>query len=69
VVAEVDYIEDRWRALTGDPRLGQLQLDDLLNAQARLLQEEQALLISMVEYNLSLIEIQRATGAFVQFSE
>ncbi|MEQ1902743.1 MAG: TolC family protein [Pirellulaceae bacterium] len=69
VVAEVAYTEDRWRALTGDARLGQLQLDDLLNAQARLLQEEQALLVSMVEYNLALIEIQRATGAFVQLSE
>lgn len=68
VQAEIEYLEDRWRLLGNDPRLGQLQLDDLLNGQDRLLREEQALLQSITQYNRSLIEVQRATGALVYFA-
>ncbi|WP_197452458.1 TolC family protein [Rosistilla carotiformis] len=69
VHAELAYLEDRWQLLGNDPRLGQLQLDDLLNGQDRLLREEQALLQSITQYNRSLIEVQRATGALVYFSD
>ncbi|WP_417746578.1 TolC family protein [Rosistilla oblonga] len=68
VQAEIKYLEDRWQLLGNDPRLGQLQLDDLLNGQDRLLREELALLQSITQYNRSLIEVQRATGALVSFS-
>ena len=68
VEAEVAYQEDRWLSLAGDPRLGQLQLDDLLNAHVRLLQEEQTLLAALIEFNVALIEVQRATGNLVRFA-
>lgn len=66
--AEVSYLEDRWRSLRGDPSLGRLQLEDLLSAHVRLLQEEQALLTAAVDYNRAIIEVQRATGALVQLA-
>lgn len=68
VNAELAYQEDRWQRLAGDARLGQLQLDDLLNAHVRLLQEEQTLLGGLIEFNLALIEVQRATGSLVRFA-
>lgn len=66
--SEVVALQDRWKTLGNDPRLGQLQLSDLLSAQDRLLQEEQNLLQALVQYNRSLLEVQRATGKLVQFA-
>ena len=60
--AEVDALRDRWQTLGNDPRLGQLQLNDLLSSQDRLLQEEQNLLQSLVQYNRAVLEVQRSTG-------
>lgn len=67
--AEVNALKDRWQTLGNDPRLGQLQLNDLLSSQDRLLQEEQNLLEALVQYNRALLEVQRATGGLVQFAE
>ena len=69
IVAEVDFLYDRWKSLGNDPKLGQLQLDELLRAQDRLLQEEQSLLQALVQYNQTLLEVQRSTGALIQFAE
>ncbi|QDT04439.1 Outer membrane efflux protein [Rubripirellula lacrimiformis] len=66
--AEADYLLDRWRSLGNDPNLGQIQLNDLLQAQDRLLQEEQNLLQALVQYNRAVLEVQRATGALVSFA-
>lgn len=66
---EVEYLEDRWRNLGNDPRLGQLQLNDLLSSQDRLLQEERSLLEALVEYNRAILEVQRATGQLIQFAQ
>jgi len=65
--AEVNALKDRWQTLGNDPRLGQLQLNDLLSSQDRLLQEEQSLLEALVQYNRSILEVQRSTGVLVQF--
>lgn len=65
---EVEYLYDRWQSLGNDPRFGQLQLDDLLRSQDRLLQEEQNLLQALVQYNRALLEVQRATGMLVRFA-
>lgn len=65
---EVETRNDRWISLGNDRRLGQLQLDDLLRSQDRLLQEEQNLLQALVRYHLALLEVQRATGMLVQFA-
>lgn len=67
--AEVTALKDRWQTLGNDPRLGQLQLNDLLSSQDRLLQEEQNLLEALVQYNRAILEVQRATGVLVQFAE
>jgi len=67
VESEVDYLFDRWQTLGNDPRLGTIQLNDLLLAQDRLLEEEQALLKALVSFNRSLMELQRATGALISF--
>ncbi len=69
VTAEVDYLEDRWRTLGNDPRLGQLQLNDLLDAHSRLLQEEQNLLQASTQYCRALVELQHATGSLVRFAQ
>ena len=65
--AEVNALKDRWQTLGNDPRLGQLQLNDLLSSQDRLLQEAQSLLEALVQYNRSILEVQRSTGVLVQF--
>lgn len=65
VQEEVAYLYDRWSVLGTDPNLGQVQLNELLLAQDRLLQEEQQLLQSLVQYNMAILEVQRATGVIV----
>ena len=65
---EVEYLTDRWLTLGNDPQLGQIQLNDLLQAHDRVLQEEQALLSSMIEFNLAVIELQRAKGTLIEFT-
>lgn len=61
----MEYLDERWLRLRGDPNLGQLQLDDLLNAQVRLFEEERAFVASQAAYGRALLELQRASGALV----
>ncbi|MEM9658904.1 MAG: TolC family protein, partial [Planctomycetota bacterium] len=65
VAAEAAYLEDRWRRLRSDANLGQLQLDDLLNAQNRLLEEEQTLVRAQAAIGVAIVELQRVTGVLV----
>lgn len=65
VNAEMEYLEERWKRLRGDANLGQLQLDDLLNAQVRLFEEEKALATAQTAYGVTLLELQRAVGGMV----
>lgn len=65
VAAEMQYLNERWKRLRGDYALGQLQLDDLLNAQVRLFEEEKALVTAQAAYGTALLELQRASGALV----
>lgn len=65
VNAEMQYLEGRWNRLRGDADLGQLQLDDLLNAQVRLFEEEKALSTAQAAYGATLLELQRSVGALV----
>ena len=68
VVSEVEYLQDRWKTLGNDPRLGQLQVSELLASQDRLLQEEQNLLQALVQYNRSILEVQRSTGGLIRIT-
>lgn len=65
VNAEMTYLEERWKRLRGDANLGQLQLDDLLNAQVRLFEEEKALATAQAAYGATLLELQKAVGGLV----
>lgn len=65
VNAEMEYLEERWKRLRGDANLGQLQLDDLLNAQVRLFEEEKALATAQAAYGATLLELQKAVGGLV----
>lgn len=64
--AEMDYLNERWIRLRGDANLGQLQLDDLLNAQVRLFEEEKALATAQAAYGVALLELQKSTGVLVR---
>jgi outer membrane protein TolC len=65
VNAEMKYLQERWNRLRGDANLGQLQLDDLLNAQVRLFEEEKALATAQTAYGTALLALQRATGGLL----
>ncbi|MCA9197845.1 MAG: TolC family protein [Planctomycetales bacterium] len=65
---ELDYLQDRWKMLGDDPNLGQVQLNDLFQAQDRVLQEEQGLLLATIDFHLAILDLQKATGAFVRFA-
>lgn len=69
VQQELAYLEDRWVTLGSDSRFGQIQLDELLRAQDRLLLEQQSLLRASVQFHRSLLELQRATGALICFAQ
>lgn len=66
VKAELAFLEDRWLLLRGDEALGRLQLEDLLNAQDRLLSEELLYSKALADYQIALIDTLRATGSLVR---
>ncbi|MEM6331363.1 MAG: TolC family protein [Planctomycetota bacterium] len=68
VQKDLAYVTDRWRSLRGDTRLGRLQLEDLLAAQVRLLDEEKALAAAEAAVGAAAVELQRASGGLVQAS-
>jgi outer membrane protein TolC len=69
-VADVRYLRQRWNLLPGDDRAASLVLEDILNAQDRLVEEESSFLRAQVEYAKSLAKLRRAMGTLldVQFA-
>lgn len=64
-LTEVRYLENRWRRLPGDERSASLFLDDLLRAHERLTEEERSYARALVEYNVALLQLRRATSTLV----
>lgn len=67
--AKSDYILRRWELLPGEARTGSQVLEDLLAAQSQLMRAENEYLTSMVTYNLSLVNLKRATGMLLQHEQ
>lgn len=66
---EVDYLRRRWELLPGDDRSASFALQDLLDAQDRLVFEEQSFAESQVEYTLSLTRLNRTTGTLLRHEQ
>ncbi|MDH3717350.1 MAG: TolC family protein, partial [Planctomycetota bacterium] len=66
---ELTYLQKRWEQLAGDDRTGSLVLEDLLAAQERLTEAEFRFLNSEVTYNLSLMNLKRATGMLLEYEQ
>lgn len=62
----VDLISNRWRELPGDGFSANSMLEDLLDAQDRLLLEEVGFARAQVDYALSTTRLKRATGTLLQ---
>ncbi|MCC9599923.1 TolC family protein [Stieleria sp. JC731] len=62
----VDFVANRWRELPGEGYSSNAMLEDLLDAQDRLLNEEVALADAQVDYVLSTIRMKRATGTLLE---
>jgi outer membrane protein TolC len=67
--AKSDYILRRWELLPGESRTGSQVLEDLLAAQSQLMRAENEYLTAMVTYNLSLVNLKRATGMLLQHEQ
>jgi outer membrane protein TolC len=63
---QLEYIEQRWRHLPGEDRDVNLYLEDVLAAQERLAAAEYGFLQAETTYNLSLMNLKRATGTLLQ---
>ena len=64
--AETEYLRERWTWLGGSDRTSAGLLEDLLLAQERLADEEEAFVTAQVRYVLSLTRVRRATGTLLQ---
>lgn len=64
--AKARYIQRRWELMPGEGRSGSFVLEDLLAAQSQLTRAENEYLSSVVTYNLSLMNIKRATGMLLR---
>ncbi|QEF97025.1 Outer membrane efflux protein [Stieleria maiorica] len=62
----VDLISNRWRELPGDGFSANSLLEDLLDAQDRLLLEEVGFARAQIDYTLSTSRLKRATGTLLQ---
>lgn len=64
--AEIDFLTERWRLLSGDGASAGVVLDDLLDAQERLAQAELAFATAEVAYNVAVLDWRRATGTLLE---
>ena len=64
--ASLETVVQRWKLLPGDDGNGSLVLDNMLRAQERLMRAESAYMTNWVGYNLSLINLKKATGELLQ---
>ncbi|MDV6033833.1 MAG: TolC family protein [Phycisphaera sp. RhM] len=62
----VELISNRWRELPGDGYSANSLLEDLLDAQDRLLVEEVGFARAQIDYTLSTSRLKRATGTLLQ---
>ncbi len=63
---QLEYIQERWKALPGENRDINLYLEDLLNAQERLGLAEFGFLNAHTTYSLSLMNLRKAQGTLLQ---
>jgi outer membrane protein len=63
---ELDYLEKRWEHLPGEDGTASLMLDNLMEAQARVAQNEFSFLTAQVTYNLALWNVKKSTGELLQ---
>ncbi len=63
---ELDYLEKRWEHLPGEDGTASLMLDNLIEAQARVSQNEFSFLTAQVTYNLALWNVKKSTGELLQ---
>jgi outer membrane protein TolC len=67
--AEVDYLTNRWELLAGDDRSVSFLLEDLLDAQDRLMGEEFGFAMAQRDYTVSQMALKRATGTLLQHEQ
>ncbi|WP_417739116.1 TolC family protein [Rosistilla oblonga] len=67
--AEVQYLDQRWRALPSQQDSAVLLLENLLDAQQRLGNEESAFATAHVNYALSWIALRRAMGTLLSMQK
>lgn len=65
-ITDVRYQQRRWEELAGDDRSASFLLADLLDAQNRLVFEENGVSRAQVDYALSLVRLRRATGTLLK---
>lgn len=67
--SEVDFLTQRWELMPGEDRSTSLLLEDLLAAQERLAQQEFEFLNAQIQYNISIVNLKKATGTLLQFEQ
>lgn len=63
---QLDYITERWQRLPGEGATSSNTLENMLSAQERLSLTEYDYLQSQLTYNLSLMNLKKATGTLLQ---
>ena len=66
---EVNYLEQRWELLPDPNESAVLLIEDLLDAQERLADEEQALVAAQVGYALSWVQLRKSMGILLRFDD
>ncbi len=67
-VNEAAYLYDRWLNVPGLDASAVLLLEDLLDAQARVTDEERALVTAQVDYALAVIKLKREMGTLLRIN-
>ncbi len=62
---DVEYLNQRWKLLSGDDRSVSFLLEDLLDAQDRLAIEEYGFAVAQRDYTMSQTTLKRATGTLL----
>ncbi len=63
---DIRYLHERWNLVPGEDRPPSFLLEDLLNAQDRLMSEEFDFAKTQFEYTVSLARLKKATGTLLQ---
>jgi outer membrane protein TolC len=66
---EVEYLWDRWRVVAGVDEATTLLLENLLDAQKRLVDEEGVMAQAQVNYALSIVRLKREMGTLFKFAD